>query len=243
MPVWLQVLGRFHLVLLHLPIGMLAALAALEFATLLKRPALPAAILLSILAAAAAVFTASTGFILSYEGGFDRDTLWLHQWLGIGVAAASVITCGLYIANRTAWRRASLALTMGLLIPAGHFGGTLTHGDNFLFAPLTEHAAPRSPAPASSAPLDHSVYTLYVAPVFSQFCLNCHGPTRHKGGLELNTPEAILRGAELGPVIEPGHPEKSEIIKRLRLPADDEDHMPPKGKPQPTPEQIKAIAH
>jgi len=39
-------------------------------------------------------------------------------------------------------------------------------------------------------------------------------------------------------VIEPGNANKSALIKRLLLPVDNEDHMPPKEKVQPTENQI-----
>src|SRR5262249_46221541 len=34
---------------------------------------------------------------------------------------------------------------------------------------------------------------------------------------------------------------ESEMLRRLKLPADDDDHMPPSEKPQPTAEEIAAI--
>jgi hypothetical protein len=39
-----------------------------------------------------------------------------------------------------------------------------------------------------------------------------------------------MKGGESGDVLSPGHPEKSEMIRRLLLPRDDEESMPPKGK-------------
>ena len=38
--------------------------------------------------------------------------------------------------------------------------------------------------------------------------------------------------------MEPGDANASLITKRLQLPPEDEDHMPPEGKPQPSPEEI-----
>ncbi len=62
--------------------------------------------------------------------------------------------------------------------------------------------------------------------VFDRNCVKCHGPLEHKGGLELDTMEAALRGNEDGPVIVPGKPDKSKIIAALSPDAD--PHMPPK---------------
>jgi hypothetical protein len=51
----------------------------------------------------------------------------------------------------------------------------------------------------------------------------------------------LMKGGKDGIVIEPGKADASEMIKRLMLPLDDDDHMPPKEKSQPTPEQIALI--
>src|SRR5438093_7286336 len=57
-------------------------------------------------------------------------------------------------------------------------------------------------------------------------CLSCHNAEKHKGGLELTSRAAALKGGEDGPVIVPGHPDKSILLKALAPDAD--PHMPPK---------------
>jgi len=52
----------------------------------------------------------------------------------------------------------------------------------------------------------------------------------------------LIKGGKDGKVIEPHHADDSEMIRRLLLPVDDQDHMPPKEKPQPTENQI-ALLH
>ena len=62
--------------------------------------------------------------------------------------------------------------------------------------------------------------------ILDKNCVKCHGPLEHKGGLELDTLEAALRGNDDGPVIVPGHPGKSKLIAALAPDAD--PHMPPR---------------
>ncbi len=69
-----------------------------------------------------------------------------------------------------------------------------------------------------------------IQPILREACVDCHGPEKQKGKLRLDTREALLKGGEDGPVIEPGNPEKSDLFRRLRLAEDDDDVMPPKGK-------------
>ncbi len=85
------------------------------------------------------------------------------------------------------------------------------------------------------------VFATRIQPILVERCGACHGEDRQRGGLALHTPAALAEGGDSGPVLVAGKPAESEIIRRLRLPADDDDHMPPRNKPQPTEEEIKAI--
>lgn len=44
----------------------------------------------------------------------------------------------------------------------------------------------------------------HVMPVFQQACLNCHNPDRARGGLDLSTYGATLKGGSGGKIVEPG---------------------------------------
>lgn len=81
--------------------------------------------------------------------------------------------------------------------------------------------------PPQSTP--ESFYTYRVAPLFEARCNNCHGASRQKGKLRLNSFAGLMRGGKSGPVIEPGSAEHSELFKRIILPPDDDKAMPPKG--------------
>ena len=65
----LQVFGRFHIVLLHLPIGLIPGMILLEFgALLLGRPAPKGAIMtLSVLTAVVAALAFASGWVLGAE--------------------------------------------------------------------------------------------------------------------------------------------------------------------------------
>lgn len=70
-----------------------------------------------------------------------------------------------------------------------------------------------------------------VAPILRDRCLDCHGPERPKAGLRLDLREELMKGAKGSPVIQVGHAADSELYKRIVLPKDDADIMPPKGEP------------
>ncbi len=104
----------------------------------------------------------------------------------------------------------------------------------FLLAGCSATAPGAQPVPTQ--------YEARIAPIFAERCTGCHGTEKQKGKLALHTPEAIQLGGLDGPVIVPGKPQESEMLRRLALPLEHEDHMPPKDRPQPSAEEIAALS-
>ena len=128
-----------------------------------------------------------------------------------------------------------------LITITGHLGGSLTHGSGYLAEGLhsgDEGGAALKPIPNIQ---EAALYADVVQPLFQARCYGCHGPNKQKGKLRLDKQEFILKGGKDGKVIEPGKADESEMIERLLLPAEDEDHMPPKEKPQLTQGEISLL--
>ena len=70
-----------------------------------------------------------------------------------------------------------------------------------------------------------------IRPVLATHCFECHGH-KDKGGLKLNSREAILQGGDSGPAIVLGKPQKSLLMTAVQH-ADSELEMPPKKKLPP----------
>jgi hypothetical protein len=70
-----------------------------------------------------------------------------------------------------------------------------------------------------------------VQSVLETKCLECHNPSKVKGKLLMDTAENLKKGGDSGPALVVGKPDESEMIKRLVLPHDHDDIMPPKGGP------------
>ena len=66
-----------------------------------------------------------------------------------------------------------------------------------------------------------------VRPVLVESCNNCHGATKIKAGLRLDSRQAILAGGDSGPAVVPGDPAQSPLIAAIRY---EGPEMPPKGK-------------
>lgn len=68
-----------------------------------------------------------------------------------------------------------------------------------------------------------------VRPVLSDNCFACHGPDTQKvkGGLRLDLRDLAVQPAKSGQIaLVPGHPEESELVRRLET-TDEDDRMPP----------------
>jgi mono/diheme cytochrome c family protein len=133
-------IGKFHLLLLHFPIALLAAAAVGECWSIVRRSGMaePAVRFCILLGASFAVATAVLGWLHAgggYGAGMPR-ILTLHRWLGSaagGWAIATAIFCerDQRRGERSVWTRGLLfggALLVGL---TGHFGGILAHGEDF----------------------------------------------------------------------------------------------------------------
>jgi mono/diheme cytochrome c family protein len=70
-------------------------------------------------------------------------------------------------------------------------------------------------------------YSEKVQPVLAQNCYTCHTETL-KGGLRVDSRDAILKGGDSGPAMVPGDPDKSLLIEAVKQTGDLK--MPPRGK-------------
>jgi cytochrome c len=89
-----------------------------------------------------------------------------------------------------------------------------------------------SPVGAQEAASTPAFYTEKVEPILQSHCAQCHLGTAHRGGLSLATRASLLKGGHAGPVVVPGDPGASLLVKLIRHegPADDPMPMPPKEK-------------
>ena len=68
-----------------------------------------------------------------------------------------------------------------------------------------------------------------VRPVLAERCYECHGEKKQKGGLRLDSAAAVTRGGDSGPVLVPGKPSDSLLIKGITW-SEPDFQMPPKNK-------------
>ena len=104
---------------------------------------------------------------------------------------------------------------------------------------LNPHVAPPRPKPAKLAAAD--IYLDLVGPALERRCGSCHNDDLGRGGLSVASYDEVLEGGRSGPGIVPGALSKSEIYKRVNLPADHQKYMPRDEKTPLTPAQVQVI--
>jgi uncharacterized membrane protein len=239
-------IGHFHPVLVHLPIGILLLAILFEFLSRKEKyTSLTSAVELSwLLGGIAATFSCVTGYMLSLSGEYEGDTLTQHQYLGISVAGVSFLAFYLKKKKNTKIYTATvIATALGVML-TGHLGGTLTHGSDYLFNFKEKKVEKTTPFPKESGFRSSTVsaqnfetalaYQDVIQPILKEKCFACHNESKQKGKLRMDSPEFLLKGGENGSIFVNGKPDESEMIKRILLPLNHDDHMPPKEKPQIT---------
>lgn len=85
-----------------------------------------------------------------------------------------------------------------------------------------------SKMPAASTQKDIT-YAKDIKPLFEASCFRCHGEKEKKGGLRLDSLEAVLKGGKEGKVVEAGNALKSSLLISVSH-LDPENVMPPKPR-------------
>lgn len=251
-------IGRFHPLLVHMPIALLLLAFLLEFMTRSKRFAdlRPSVSFVLFLGAVSAVFAVGAGLLLAISGGYGGDELWWHKWLGISVAVTAVAA---YVYKRKSLKTeviqtrrvygGLITVSALLLMAASHFGGSLTHGSDYLTSYMPEPfrtwagVEPRDEVkPILLANVDEAhVFNDIIAPIFDARCVSCHNTKKKKGELLLTSRAAIEEGGENGAIFIAGNAEDSEVYRRLILSSDDDDRMPPTGRKPLSDDHINLI--
>ncbi|MDZ7647368.1 MAG: c-type cytochrome domain-containing protein [Cytophagales bacterium] len=248
---WLwQFLGRLHPLIVHFPISLLVVALIVEIYSWRKKDQTirSGLYLILFIGTLTAIISCVFGILLKDQDEYASNTLTIHQWTGIATTIMSIAT--LYLFRLSGKRpqlikvyRAFLVFTVLGVGVAGHLGASLTHGADYLTEVLPLH---RNNAFSGDPNFDLTSFknnsgsqqradqiaaiNIEVRSIFAHNCYKCHSAEKTKGQLRLDNKELVMRGGKHGEIIEPGHPEKSELIRRLLLPREDEESMPPKGK-------------
>lgn len=247
---FLFLLGRFHVLVLHLPIGIILAAVVLEFLARSDRYRYlnSAGPYLWCAAALTSVVTVIFGYLHFFEGGFDGPSASAHRLYGTSIAIITLLIWWLRAKVNRVYRRiqplAALVI-VGLVMMTGHYGGNLTHGSTYLmeYAPqplrslagLGERRAPVTDLALADPYLD------IVQPLLQERCASCHGEDKRNGEFGMETYESTLAGGETGTAVVPGNASVSELYRRVTLPQNHDAFMPAEGRTPLTDGQVEIL--
>lgn len=232
--------GRFHSLLVHLPIGFIILAVVFEGISWKKKIDFDIAIQYAlVLGASFGTLAIILGLMLASDGGYNEDTLAIHKWTGISMTVLCFVAYFLKKKGKEKGKLKNmyavvLSLVVILISIAGHYGGNLTHGATYLFeyAPLSVRTmAGLKPARKRITVLDSAmVYEDVIHPIFEAKCNVCHNNDKAKGELRLIDAETILKGGENGVVIVAGNTSESDLFRRVMLDPNHDDFMPTEGR-------------
>ena len=244
--------GRFHPLLVHLPIGFLLLAILIEWYQRKKEkknnnPIINYAWLLG---AISAILAALCGWFLAENGEYAEADIFWHRWLGIGLAVLASI--GWWIKQGTKHfpklvKTGITYLVIGLILVEGHLGGSLTHGADYLLTYAPDPLQKLFGEEKKENSLPHLenidsviVYRDMIYPMLATKCISCHNNDEQRGGLNMHQVDLFMEGGENGPVVAAGNTGESEMFRRVTLPQKNEKFMPPNGEPL-TYDEIKVL--
>ena len=203
-----------------------------------------------------AVLACVTGYSQYLGEGYAFDSIKWHLWSGIATALFSFLMYA-KLKNMKAFSFlaeipiVALSAVFFILISfTGHQGGSITHGEEYLVEPLPnsiksalgfETFEEKEIVLKEESWEEAQIYDEVIKPILNNNCVSCHNTKKAKGELLLFNEEGILKGGENGDVIKAKNASDSELFVRMNLPMENEDHMPPEGKTQPSKEEIKLV--
>ena len=234
--------GRLHPLIVHLPIGFLILAIIFYFISYSERfnslkHSIPYILFFG---AVSGLLSVILGLLLASKGGYNENILGWHKWLAIVLV---IISFGLWA--WLVWGNKNKKITTGLMASVlllitvtGHLGGTLTHGERYIYeyAPdlIRNQFLVNNGIVIEDLGQDPDSIFLYsdlIQPVLNQKCISCHNNENKSGGLNLTHLQALLEGGDNADLLIAGNALKSELFRRVTMDPNSRKFMPPNGVP------------
>ena len=235
--------GRFHPLVVHLPIGFILLAIILEIYTGYKKLNFSKRIISFcwFLGFISSLFAALFGWLLASNGYYIEEYIYIHRWSGILIVFLSfmgwVMKAGVFNFFKSQDSFINYTVLILLLI-VGHQGGNITHGENYLFEYAPDFAKKyfykekNQLISYKEKEIDSiKVFSKLILPVFKNKCIACHNNDLPSGGLNMVSLDKIIEGGAAGSSIDEGNPSNSILFKRITLSQDNTKFMPPSGEP------------
>lgn len=243
-PAAIQVIGRLHPLVVHFPVTLFLMLFFYELIFKKHLANKESADFLSnwllLLTTLSCIISVIAGILLSKENGYDEDAINSHKWFGVVFSAFMLLWFVLRnnINIKKIFNTVFCIAGLALNVIAGHLGAGITHGSDFVYAPLVKDK------PKEIISIDEAiVFQNMVRPILENKCMKCHNSKKEKGELVMETEAALLKGGRNGSLWNVNESDLGLMLRRIHLPEDQKKHMPPAGKPQLTEEEIAILTY
>jgi len=234
-------LGRFHPLLVHLPIGFLILAILIEIYCSIFKIRFNQRIInfTWFVAFFSSIITTTLGLLIAETGHYIDENLFMHKVFGLSLTAVTFISWFFrlsFFSNlfSSTFKTLSNSVIVVLLTLTGHYGGNLTHGETYLvdYAPDNIKELVVKKNKHVELEIDSvEIYNDLIQPIFNQKCVSCHNKEIFRGNLNMDSYSNLLKGGSSGNPINKSDPRKSLLIKRITMPTSDLKYMPPDGEP------------
>ena len=246
----LTLIGRFHPIIIHLPIGFIIIGLLIELNRKKFKEAKNILKFIFFWGTISCILSVISGYLQYLKEGLLWQSIDLHFYAGI---ITLLLTFGFYqyLNDQNFFNSLPRKFyTVGLVIIitlTGHLGGQITHGEEYLTEPFQAIINVESSKEESLFSISNisekPIYNSLIQPILNSKCIGCHNSKKSKGKLALDNFEALQKGGKNGIIINYKNPELSEILVRIYLPENEKKHMPPKAKKQLTKAEIDILSH
>jgi len=234
-------LGRFHPLLVHLPIGFLILAILIEIYCSIFKIRINQSIInfTWFVAFFSSVLTTILGLLIAETGHYIDENLSMHKIFGLSLTGITFISWFLRLSIfsnlfSSSLKTLSNVIIVVLLTLTGHYGGNLTHGETYLvdYAPEQIKELVVNKNKNIELEIDSvKIYNDLIQPIFNQKCVSCHNKEISRGNLNMDSYSNLLKGGSSGNPINKSDPRKSLLIKRITMPTSELKYMPPDGEP------------
>lgn len=248
-PVFLLFLGRLHPLVLHFPIVLIMLALVIEISRQKFFPQIGDTLLYVIVGAASlsTLISIGAGYLLNASGEYSGQTINRHLWGGVVTGSAMFLTWSalMYSTNRVQVYKLYfifLVFSNVAVIYTSHLGGSVTHGEDYLSEHI-DYMMSDSVVSDDRTEDELLLFSDMVQPIFEAKCVGCHNAQRSKGGIRMDNYASLFKTGDSGnPGITHGDTIPGEIEKRITLPLDHDDHMPPEGKTPLTTAELSLVS-
>lgn len=246
---FLILIGRFHPLIVHLPIGFIVLGILIELNKKKLGWSNDALKFIFFWASITGVFSIISGFFQYQNGGYLWETVQNHFITGVLTIILSFSFYLKLIENsifKSIPRKLFTIANSVILILTGHLGGNITHGEEHLVEPINNLIGINEEEPLTVKYYedfkDKPLFSSVIQPIIDQKCVKCHNSKKSNGKLRMHNTKEFMKGGKSGSIINNDTPEISEMYIRIHLPKEEKKHMPPKSGKQLTRQEISLIS-